>query len=64
MRGNDVNEEVQILVEWYRKVPEDLKRYVTFRHERMKDESVAELYEILRIAEKLSKEMKRASKSH
>lgn len=58
------NEEVQMVVEWYKSVPEELKRFAAFRHERMKDESVAEFYGMLLTAERLSKEMKRAAKSH
>lgn len=57
------NEEIQAVAEWYRRVPEEMKRYVAFRYERMKDESVAEICEVFSAAEKLSKGARRASKS-
>lgn len=54
-----MNEEIQAAVEWYRRIPEEMKRVVAFRHERMKDASVVDLYGVFVTVEKLSKEAKR-----
>lgn len=55
-------EEIQAVVEWYKRVPEEMKRLVAFRHEVAKDEVVTILYEAFCAAEKLSKEVRRSSK--
>lgn len=51
-------EEIKAVIEWYRQVPEAVKRNVTFRHERMHDPSVADLYHALAAAKRLLKAWK------
>lgn len=55
LNSDEKIEEIKAVVDWYRQFPEDLKRYVTFRHERMQDPAVADLYHTLAAAKKLSK---------
>lgn len=48
-------DEIKALIDWYRQIPEDFKRYVAFRHERMGDPSMADLYHVLAAAKRLAK---------
>ena len=48
-------EEIEATVKWYEAVPDDFKRYVAFRYERMKDEAFSEFYELLALAKRLAK---------
>jgi hypothetical protein len=48
-------EETKIVIDWYRRVPEEVKQQAAFRYERMKDESYADLYHTLAAAKRLSK---------
>lgn len=54
-----LEEENQAVVEWYKSMPEEFKKYIVFRHERVQDPSVAETYEIHRLAERISKALKK-----
>lgn len=54
-----LEEDIQAIIDWYKSVPEEFKKYIVFRHERVQDPSVRETYEIHRLAERLSKAWKK-----
>jgi hypothetical protein len=50
-----MEEDIQAVVDWYRKIPEAEIRDIIFRYERIGDQSVADLYQTLMAAKQLSK---------
>lgn len=54
--------DLTVLVDWYKSVPEDLKKFVAFRHERIKDQEWSDLYHIFKLAERATKLLKKASR--